>query len=351
MISAFANRAATTDPALLGGLTISTLRGLQGPLKREFDKLIEWTRDEPAPDVINLSNSLLVAMAAPLREAFGRPVCCTLQGEELFVNGLPSAYREQALALLREQVPRVDRFIAVSDYCARFMEQFLGIPASRMSVVPLGINMAGYVRRPDSEEAASSRPFCIGYFARVAPEKGLHVLADAYVRFRRRATEVRARLDVAGYLAPAHQRYLADAKRTLGQAGFGGEFTYHGELDRDGKLAFLRRLDVLSVPATYDEPKGMFLLEAMASGVPVVQPRRGAFVEMVERTGGGVLVPPDDPQRLADALFDVWQDDATRRALGNRAFHGVRAHYTVAHSADCLIDVYRDVAARAQAVA
>jgi glycosyltransferase involved in cell wall biosynthesis len=351
VINAFANRSVTTDPGLLGELTISMLQGTGGALGREFDKLIEWTRDEPAPDVINLSNSLLVAMAAPLRQAFGRPVCCTLQGEELFVNGLPSAYREQALALLREQVPRVDRFIAVSDYCARFMEQFLGIPASRMAVVPLGINMTGYVRRPDSEDVAGSRPFCIGYFARVAPEKGLHVLADAYVRCRRRAPEVRARLDVAGYLAPAHRQYLADTARTLGQAGFGDEFTYHGELDRDGKLAFLRRLDVLSVPATYDEPKGMFLLEAMASGVPVVQPRRGAFVEIVERTGGGVLVTPDDPQRLADALFDLWQDDATRRALGNRAFHGVRAHYTVAHSADCLIDVYRDVAARAQAVA
>jgi glycosyltransferase involved in cell wall biosynthesis len=177
------------------------------------------------------------------------------------------------------------------------------------------------------------------------------VLADAYARFRRRATDVPARLAVAGYLAPAHQRYLADVKRTLDQAGLGDEFAYHGELDRDGKLAFLRSLDVLSVPATYDEPKGMFLLEAMGSGVPVVQPGRGAFVEMVERTGGGVLVPPDDPQRLADAFVDLSRDPATRRVLGDRAFHGVRAHYTVAHSADRLIDVYRDVAARAEAVA
>ncbi|HEY6361056.1 MAG TPA: glycosyltransferase family 4 protein [Vicinamibacterales bacterium] len=379
VISAFANRSVTTDPGLLGNLTISMLQGTRGVLRREFDKLLEWTRDEPAPDVINLPNSLLIAMAAPLREAFGRPVCCTLQGEELFVNGLPPTYREQALALMREQVPGVDRFIAVSEYCARFMEQFLAIPPGRLSVVPLGINMSGYERRADVEDAAAggdagagfpppptasarhaearfareggSRPFCIGYFARVAPEKGLHVLADAYVRFRRRAADVSARLDVAGYLAPAHERYLADARRTLSQAGFGDEFTYHGELDRDGKVAFLRGLDVLSVPATYDEPKGMFLLEAMASGVPVVQPRRGAFVEMVERTGGGVLVTPDDPQRLADALCDLWQDRATRRALGDRAFHGVRAHYTVAHSADRLIGVYRDVAARAQAVA
>jgi len=359
VISAFANRSVTTDPALLGSLTISMLQGTGGVLRREFEKLLEWTRDEPAPDVVNLPNSLLIAMAAPLRAAFGRPVCCTLQGEELFLNGLPPAYREQALALIREQVPQVDRFIAVSDYCARFMGQLLAIPASRLSVVPLGISMKGYERGPDAgakgdARAGFRRPgdgFRVGYFARVAPEKGLHVLADAYVRFRRRAPRATARLDAAGYLAPAHEAYLADVQRTLRAASVGDEFTYHGAVDREGKLAFLRSLDVLSVPATYDEPKGMFLLEAMASGLPVVQPRRGAFVEIVERTGGGVLVEPDNPERLADALFDLWQDQATRHTLGQRAFDGVRAQYTVAHSADRLIDVYRDVAARAQAVA
>jgi glycosyltransferase involved in cell wall biosynthesis len=181
VISAFANRSVTTDPGLLGGLTISMLQGTRGVLRREFDKLLEWTRDEAAPDVINLPNSLLIAMAAPLRAAFGRPVCCTLQGEELFLDGLPAAYREQALALIRAQVPQVDRFIAVSDYCAQFMEQLLAIPASRLSVVPLGINMKGH-DRASGVGAGFSRPaspFRIGYFARVAPEKGLHVLADA----------------------------------------------------------------------------------------------------------------------------------------------------------------------------
>jgi glycosyltransferase involved in cell wall biosynthesis len=127
----------------------------------------------------------------------------------------------------------------------------------------------------------------------------------------------------------------------LEKAGLAGEFTYRGALDRSAKLAFLRTLDVLSVPATYDEPKGMFLLEAMAAGVPVVQPRRGAFVEIVERTGGGLLVNPDDPARLAEGLQTLWQDRATAATLSQRAFDGVRAHYSVARSADVLLDVYR----------
>ncbi len=338
VIKAFANRSATTDPTLLGDLTISTLQGKDGVLGREFEKLAEWMRDEPVPDVINLPNSMLIALAAPLREAFGRPVCCTLQGEELFLNGLHSPYRERAIELIRSHVPHVDRFIAVSDYCARFMAEFLRIPERRISVVPLGINVAGYERRQSESDT-----FRVGYFARVSPEKGLHVLADAYVRLRQRAPKARMRLDAAGYISPAQEGYLTDVRGVLERAGLGGEFTYRGEIDRAHKITFLQGLDVLSVPATYDEPKGIFLLEAMACGVPVVQPRRGAFIEIVERTGGGVLVRPDDPASLADALYDLAQDRVKTTALGQLAFDAVHARYTIAKSADELLDVYRGV--------
>ena len=359
VIRSFAARSLSTDPRLLGDLTISMLQGERGVLRKEFEKLLDWTRDEPVPDVINLPNSLLIALAAPLRQALQRPVCCTLQGEELFLNGLVAPYREQALELIRSQLRYVDRFIAVSDYCASFMSDFLGIPRDRIAVVPLGINMAGYEpRRPAAATPGASGQrdpkiqadeFCIGYFARVAPEKGLHVLADAYVRFRRRIGGARARLEVAGYTAPTHKAYLGDARRALDRAGLGGEFSYRGAVDREGKLAFLRGLDVLSVPATYDEPKGMFLLEAMASGVPVVQPRRGAFVEIIQKTGGGLLVEPDEPDSLAEGFHTLWSDRAAAASLGQRAFQGVRAHYTVAHSADRLMNVYDRLVRRATA--
>jgi glycosyltransferase involved in cell wall biosynthesis len=125
----------------------------------------------------------------------------------------------------------------------------------------------------------------------------------------------------------------------INRAGLGAEFAYRGSVDRAGKLAFLRGIDVLSVPATYDEPKGMSLLEAMASGVPVVQPRRGAFTEIVERTGGGLLVEPDDPEKLAEGLYTLWSNRPLRDTLAQRAFDEVRARYSIAHAADRLIEV------------
>jgi glycosyltransferase involved in cell wall biosynthesis len=335
VIRAFAARAVSTDARVLGDLTVSMLQGEHGVLRKEFDKLVEWCAGEARPDVINLPNSLLIALAAPVRAALRRPVCCTLQGEELFLDGLLDSYRERAIALIRRQVETVDRFIAVSEHCARHMSRLLEIPPARIEVVPLGISMQGYARR-----VAADGPFRVGYFARVAPEKGLRVLAEAYVRFRRRTPGAAARLEAAGYLAPAQEGYLSEVHKTLAAAGLEREFSYRGTVDRAGKQSFLATLDVLSVPATYDEPKGMFLLEAMASGVPVVQPRRGAFIEIVESTGGGLLVEPDQPDALADGLYRVWKDRVFAARLGERAFDGVRERYTVAHSADRLLEVY-----------
>ena len=350
VISAFASRSLSTDPKMLGDMMVSMLEGDRGLLRKEFAKLLDWLADEPTPDVINLPNSLLIGLARPLREALKRPVCCTLQGEDLFLEGLIEPYRSKAIELIRRQVAHVDSFIAVSDYYVPVMAKLLGIPASRIAVVPLGINMKGYEHRPAS--SARDGVFRVGYFARLAPEKGLHFLAEAYQLFRRRVSDIGQtqgpiKLEAAGYLGRAQEGYLAEVRRQMASAGLAQEFAYHGAVDRNGKLSFLRSLDVLSVPATYDEPKGVFLLEAMASGVPVVQPRRGAFTEIVEKTGGGLLVAPDDPAALADGLYELWTDRAKADALGALGFQGVRAHYSVERSTDRLMDVYESLVSHA----
>lgn len=346
VIRTLAGRSVGTSPATLGDLTISTLQGLNGPLKREFEKIAAWMQQEPVPDVINLPNSMLIAMAAPLAQVTGRPICCTLQGEELFLEGLPARYRDEAIRIIREKVPTVDHFVAVSEYCARFMSRYFLIPPEKISVVPLGISFDGY--RPRSPAPG---PKVIGYFARVAPEKGLHALAESYIRVCRRLGADAPVLEVAGYMAPSESQYLDRVKRQLADQGLEDRLTYRGELDREGKIRFLQRLDVLSVPATYDEPKGMFLLEAMACGVPVVQPHRGAFVEIIERTGGGLLVEPDNAEALADGLMAVVTDARLATELGQKAFSGVRRHYGIDQSVTRLLDVYGKVIAAAHVAA
>ncbi|MDQ3688343.1 MAG: glycosyltransferase family 4 protein [Acidobacteriota bacterium] len=338
MLKWASRRSISTSPKLLGEMTVSMLKGEEGNQRKELHKLLDWLKTEPPFDCISLPYTLLIGLAKPIREALQRPIFCTLQGEDLFLEGLPEPYRRESLDLIRANVKHVDSFIAVSDYYAGFMSDYLNIPKNKINVVPLGINLQGY----DKRERANSGTFTVGYFARIAPEKGLHVLAEAYIKLRERSGDapVPARLEVAGYLGPEHKDYLHGIERQIKDWGFGDEFRYHGVLDRQHKIEFLQSLDVLSVPATYDEPKGIFLLEAMACGVPVVQPRRGAFTEVIQKTGGGLLVEPDNPQAHADGLLRLQRDPSLAENLGGRGFRGVREHYSVALMADRALEVY-----------
>jgi len=236
----------------------------------------------------------------------------------------------------------VDGFAAISEYYAGPMCRYLGIPERKMHVVPLGVNLKGY----DASLKLHTNCFTVGYFARVAPEKGLHLLADAYVKLRRETDFGGTALEVAGYLAPEHRAYLHGIERRIKTAGLDHEFRYRGVLDRPHKIDFLRNLDVLSVPATYDEPKGLFLLEAMANGVPVVEPRRGGLTEIVEKTGGGILVEPDDTASLSQGIFSLWKDPALLERLGKCGVAGVREHYSAARMAARALDVYKTIAAQ-----
>lgn len=335
LLRAVSRRSIPVDPRALGEITISVLEGPDGPLRKEVDKLLGWLRREPSFDVIDLPYSLLIGLARPLKQALQAPVCCTLQGEDLFLNGLMEPYRTRALQLIRSQVPAVDRFIAVSDYYRSFMSRFLDIPADRMDVVRLGINLEGFERAPQRADGI----FRIGYLARVAPEKGLHLLAEAFIGLQQRMAG-QVRLEAAGYLAPEHRRYLRQVEDKLAAAGLTQAFRYHGVLDRRAKIAFLRTLDVLSVPAAYDEPKGLSVLEAMGCGVPVVVPSRGSLPEIIERTGGGLLVRPNDPADLAAAFQRLYEDSALRRRLADRAWDGVREHYDIHRMASETLAAY-----------
>jgi glycosyltransferase involved in cell wall biosynthesis len=337
-------RSLSTNPKMLGEMTVSVLKGEDGFQRKEVDKFIDWIKDEAPPDVVSLPYTLLLGLAKPIREALNAPILCTLQGEDLFLDNLQEPYRTQSLNLIRDHLPHVDQFLSVSEYYAEFMPGYLGIPRQKISVVPIGVNPEGFELR----HADRGGPFTVGFFGRIAPEKGLHVLAEAY-RIARQSGELpEARLEAAGYMAPDSRPYLEAIQKRLHGAGLGNEFHYRGVLERADKIAFLRGLDVMSMPATYDEPKGVSLLEAMACGVPLVQPRRGSFTEIIEKTGGGLLVQPDDPQSLANGLLQIARDPNLAHDLSANGFHGVREHYTAAHMAAKVLEAFSDLRSSAE---
>ena len=339
LLRAVSGRGVQTNPAQLGALTVSVLEGTHGYQRKELDKLVHWLRDQPCPDVVDISNSMLIAIAEPLKQVLGCPINCTLQGENIFMDGLLEPYRSRAKELIRSHIPHVDSFVAVSDYYAGCMSRYLGIPGAKMRVVPLGVNVDRF--QPTRDSATGT--LTIGYLGRMAPEKGVHVLCESYRRLRERGAMNGGRLELAGYLGSEHTEYWRSIEREVASWGLADEIHYRGELDLDHKVAFLQGLDLFVVPAVYDDPKGMSLVEAMACGVPVVAPRRGTYTELLERTGGGVLVEQENSMALEETLQRLDRNRTELSDLGRCAAEGIREYYSTKEMTDRALDVYNQL--------
>lgn len=298
----------SNSAAELGDLTLSLLQGDDGPQRAALDDLNRHLV-ELEPDVVCFSNLMLGAGVSSLRRRFRGQVWCVLQGDDIFLDALHEPYRNQAWSRLAELTADFDGFIAHSDYYRNFMAGRLKLPETRVHLLPLTIDCSRHQSAPAIQPAA---PPTVGYFARIDPAKGLDLLVEAVVLLQREFPEVR--LEAGGYLGPAHHVYLQRVRQLA--APLGDRFVYRGSPETlAGKGEFLDSVDVFSVPTRYREPKGIFLLEAWAHGLPVVQPAHGAFPELVRSTGGGLLVTPDDPAALAEGLAQVLRNTDLREQL------------------------------------
>lgn len=314
-------RAGATRANELGDMTVSVLEGSHGHQRRELELLIERLRPLQ-PALVHLPNLLLLGAAKDLRAALSCRVACSLAGEDIFLDALPEPHRTQALDLIRKSAAEVDLFVAPTNYYAGFVCRTYGIDASLIRYAPLGIDTDGTAGPADP----APQPFTIGYLARICPEKGFHVLCDAFKRLRQSGKTCRLR--VAGYLGRADRVYYNDTVAGLARAGMTRDFEYLGEVSRAQKVEFLGSLHVLSVPTVYHEAKGLYVLEAMACGVPVVQPGHGSFPELIEATGGGLVYDPNDAGGLVNALVELMEDDDLRRRLAAAGRRAVRERFT-----------------------
>ena len=341
-----AERSERIKPENLGELTISMLRGEEGRQRKELEKLVRWLEREIRPELVHLGNVLLAGLARQLRRRLGVPVVCTLSGEDIFLEKLPEPHYSAARAALRERAAELDALVALNRYYADFMAEYLAVPRARIHVIPPGLNLAGHATpspAPAAPEAArpAARPVAIGYLARICPEKGLHLLAEALKLLAEDEAVPPVLLRAAGYLDPADRPYLDEIHARVADRGLADRFAYVGELDRSGKIAFLQSLQVISVPTVYPESKGLSVLEAWANGIPAVLPAHGAFPELIADTGGGLLCEPLNPPALAAALKQMILDAEFAAACGRRAQEVVHQRYNAETMAGRTIALYR----------
>jgi len=339
MLKRAAAREGSTRAADLGAMTLSMLHGSDGHQRKEVERLIAWMRDIERPDVVQVSNALLLGVARELKLALDVPVVCSLQDEEGWLDATGAPYAQQCWTALAEDARSVDAFVSVSQWYARQMAERMSIPADRITVVPLGIEVD-----EATPPSPSFAPPVIGFLSRLAAAQGLDVLVDAFLELKRRGGWRDLRLRATGGVTPADKRFVDALRDRLARHGVDGDVDFVPRFDGDERHRFLQSISVLSVPSRCPEAFGMFMLEAWAHGVPVVQPRVGAFPEVVEAGGGGVIYDPNTASALADALEGLLLDPAKASALGAQGRRSVMERFTIERMAKDMAQLYGTLA-------
>lgn len=329
------------DPKANAEMTVSMLKGEDGNQRELLQELVGWIKSTYQPDIIHITNTLLIGVAREFKRSLQIPITCGLHGEDIFLEGMPQPYQDEALSLIRERACDVDRFLAISTYYAEMFSNWVGLDRSKIDVVWPGIALEDY--RNLAAEPSISRPLTIGFLARFVPEKGLHLLVDAFIHLVRSGEFPNLRLVAGGYLSRAYQTYIDGIRKTIKNNGLENRIKLLGTLERAEKLDFFKQIDVFSVPATYREPKGISILEALASGVPVVQPDHGAYPEWVNATHGGLLHRPHDNADLAEKLAILLRDADLRRRMGQEGQQAAWGKFSSERMAASTLEVFRQL--------
>jgi glycosyltransferase involved in cell wall biosynthesis len=330
----------------LGPLTVSTLQGEAGRQRKEVAKLAAWLAAEVRPDVVHVSNALLIGLAGAIRRATGARIVCTLSGEDIFIDQIPEPHRGQIWRLLHERAADVDRFVALNRFYADFMGERLGLGPERVAVIPHGVDLAAFPAVPPDLVArrdARGGRLVVGYLARACAEKGLDVLVRALPMLAdRHDVEVVA----AGATVAAERGYIAECEGLATSLGVGDRYRWRGQVDRVGKLALLGSIDVFVMPTVHPEAKGLPVIEAMAAAVPVVAPDHGTFPELLGdgTAAAGLLHRPGDPADLARAIGALLADPARAAALGRRGHTLARQRHAADSMADAHVQLYARLA-------
>ena len=326
------------DPVANAELTISMLKGEAGNQRELLHEFVQWIKSTYQPDVIHVTNALLIGVVREFKRAFQVPVTCGLHGEDIFLEGMPQVYQDEALSIIRERATDVDRFLAISTYYGEMFSKWVGLDRAKIDVVWPGIALNDYRDIPVEK---TSHPLTIGFLARFVPEKGLHLLVDAFIRLYRSGEFPDLRLIAGGYVSRAYKTYMDGIRKTIKDNNLEDRIKLLGTLERSDKLNFFQQIDVFSVPAPYREPKGISILEAMASGVPVVQPDHGAYPEWVNASLGGLLHRPNDIADLTEKLAMLLGDVDLRKRLGQQARESVFEKFSSERMTSDTLDILR----------
>ncbi|MCJ7581272.1 MAG: glycosyltransferase family 4 protein, partial [Candidatus Aminicenantes bacterium] len=288
-----AKKAGSTRATGLEDMTLSMLQGEMGRQASELDHLVLYLKNEIAPDVVHISNALLLGLAHKLKNELGAKVVCSLQDENEWVDLMEETYQEQVWNLMAKKAEDVDLFVTASRYYSEKSQKQLKIPEDKIKVVYGGICLDGYVKSPLPFD-----PPVVGYLCRMSEYFGLGILVDAFIKLKKESRFQDLRLHLTGGYSSDDKSFVNAQMKKISQNGFEGDVQIFKDFEKESRVQFLESLTLLSVPVPSGEAFGAYQVEALAAGVPVVQPNVGCYPEFIEATNGGILYEPNTSEQL-----------------------------------------------------
>lgn len=333
-----ARRSGSTRAEGLEEMTLSMLRGEKGRQSSELEHLIHYLQKEIQPDVVHLSNALLLGLAKRLRNDLGVAIVCSLQDENEWIDPMRSQYQEQVWDLMAERAQDVHAFVAASQYYADRSVQQMKLDPARVKVVYGGVNLDGYV-----QSDLPMDPPVIGYLCRMSEYFGLGLVVDAFIELKRDSRFSHTQLWLTGGYTGDDKPFIDAKLAEAREAGVGNDIRVWEEFDRQNRIKFLQSLTLLSVPVLNGEAFGAYQVEALAAGVPIVQPNVGGYAEFVENTGGGLIYEPNTAEQLSRAWKDTLSNPDQIKTLGFQGRARVLQEFSMQRMANDMINVYQDV--------
>ena len=337
-----AKKSGSTRAEGLEEMTISMLLGEKGRQASELDHLIRYLR-RIEPDVVHLSNALLIGLAHRLKTDLGAGVVCSLQDENEWIDLMEENYRKKIWDIMSERSVDVDAFVTASRYYADKSREQLDIPGDKIKVISGGVNLDEY-----EISSLPLDPPVIGYLCRMSEYFGLGILADAFIRLKRDKGFKDLKLYVTGGYTGEDKPFVKKTLKEISNAGFEKDVVIFKNFDKKSRIEFLKSLTLLSVPVPGGEAFGAYQVEALAAGVPVVQPNAGCFPEFVEATGGGVIFEPNDGETLADTIASLLSSPGKIRRLSEQGRRAVLERFSMTAMAGDTAKVYEEVLNKAK---